>query len=288
MKMATQTPTPVSGASPTHQAVQEFYGKAARESGSCCGSAAGAEKIQNDLYPVELLTGIPADIANGSAGSGDPITLAQLKPGETVLDLGSGGGLDCFLAAKQVGASGHVIGVDMTPDMLKLARSNASRMQVRNVEFREGYLESLPVDDASVNAIISNCVVNLSPDKPQVFREMFRALKPGGRIALSDMVTNRALTDEQRNDKENWCACTSGALQISEYKEELRKAGFTDICIEPNVEAVLKAIDGGQARVPQNMSKEEVKAKFLEDSRDLENVGRTMILPHKITASKPV
>jgi arsenite methyltransferase len=273
---------------PIHQEVQEFYGKVARKSGSCCGPATGSEKIQNDLYPVELLTGIPTEIVNGSAGSGDPISLAQLKPGETVLDLGSGGGLDCFLAAKQVDESGRVIGVDMTPDMLKLARSNAARMKVRNVEFREGFLESMPVDDASVDVIISNCVINLSPDKPQVLREMFRALKLGGRIALSDMVTNRALTDEQRNDKENWCACTSGALQVSEYKEELRKAGFTDIRIEPNVEAVLKAIDSGQARVPQNMSKEEVKAKFLEDSRNLENVGRTLILPHKITASKSV
>jgi SAM-dependent methyltransferase len=236
---------------------------------------------------VELLTGIPTDIANGSAGSGDPISLAQLKPGETVLDLGSGGGLDCFLAAKQVGASGHVIGVDMTPDMLNLARSNAARMKVQNVEFREGYLESLPVDDASVDVVISNCVINLSPDKPQVLREMFRALKPGGRIALSDMVTNRALTDEQRNNQENWCACTSGALRIRDYIEELGKAGFTDIRIEPNVDAVLKAIDSGQARVPQNMTKEEMKAKFLEDSRDLEKVERTMILPHKITARKP-
>jgi len=288
--MATQTP------SPTHQAVQEYYGKAAREAGgsccdssasSCCGPSTGPQEIQNDLYPAELLTGIPVDIVNGSAGSGDPITLAQLKPGETVLDLGSGGGLDCFLAARQVGETGRVIGVDMTPEMLELARSNAARMQVQNVEFREGYLESLPVDDASVNVVISNCVINLSPDKPQVLREMFRALKPGGRIALSDMVANRALKDEDRKDKEKWCACTSGALRIKEYIEELGKAGFTDIHIEPNVETILKAIESGRVRGPANLTKEQLKEKLFADLQNLENADRLMIAPHKITAKKP-
>lgn len=291
--MTTQTPTP------THQAVQEYYGKAAREAGaccdnsakaessSCCGSSTDSQKIENDLYPVELLTGIPVDIVNGSAGSGDPVSQAQLKPGETVLDLGSGGGLDCFLAARQVGASGHVIGVDMTPEMLELARSNAARMQVQNVEFREGYLESLPVNDTSVDAVISNCVVNLSPDKPQVLREMFRTLKPGGRIALSDMVANRALKDEDRKDKEKWCACTSGALQIKEYTEELGKAGFTDICIEPNVETILKAIESGRVRAPADLTKEQVKEKLLADLKNWETANRLMIAPHKITARKP-
>ena len=278
--MATQTPT--------HQAVQEFYGKVARESGSCCGPSAGSEKIQNYLYPVELLTDLPADIANFTAGSGDPISLAQLQPSETVLDLGSGGGLDCFLAAKQVGASGRVIGVDMTPEMLARARSSADRLQVQNVEFREGFLESMPVDDASIDVIISNCVINLSPDKPQVFREMYRTLKPGGRIAVSDMVTNRAFSEEERKNQENWCACTAGALQLKEYAEELGKAGFTDIRIEPNVEAIVNAIDSGQIRAPQNLTKEQLKERLFEDLRNWENAKGTMIAPHKITASKPV
>ncbi len=284
--MTTQTPTS------THQEVQEYYGKVARDAakpqaGSCCGPSSGAQKLENDLYPVELLEGIPTDIANASAGSGDPITLAELKPGETVLDLGSGGGLDCFLAARQVGETGHVIGVDMTPDMLNLARSNAARMQVRNVEFREGYLESMPVEDASVDVVISNCVINLSPDKPQVLREMFRTLKPGGRVAISDMVANHAITEAERQDKGQWCACTSGALQVAEYRDELSKAGFTDIRLEPNVAMVFLAIDNGQARLPEGMSKEQAKAKFLEDSAHLEDVERTMILPYKVTARKP-
>ncbi len=278
--MATQTPT--------HKSVQEFYGRIARDGASCCGPAAGSEKIQNNLYPVELLTDLPVDIANFTEGSGDPISLAQLQPGETVLDLGSGGGLDCFLAAKQVGASGRVIGVDMTPEMLVRARSNAARMQVQNVEFREGFLESMPVDDASMDVIISNCVINLSPDKPQVFREMFRALKPGGRIAVSDMVTNRAFTEEERKNQENWCACTAGALQRKEYAEALGKAGFTDIRIEPNVEAIVNAIDNGQVRAPQNLTKEQLKEQLFEDLRDWENAKRTMIAPHKITAGKPI
>jgi arsenite methyltransferase len=292
--MTIQTPTP------THQAVQEYYGKAAREAGaccdssvkadastSCCGTTNSSQEIQNDLYPMELLTDIPVEIVNGSAGSGDPITLARLKPGETVLDLGSGGGLDCFLAARQVGENGHVIGVDMTPDMLKLARSNAVRMKAQNVEFREGFLESLPVDDANVDVVISNCVVNLSPDKPAVLREMFRVLKPGGRIALSDMVTNRPLSEAERQDKENWCACTSGALRIGEYTQELGKAGFTDIQIEPNVEAILKAIESGRVRGPKDLTKEQLKEKLSEDLKNWENAGRLMIAPHKITASKP-
>jgi len=273
---------------PIHQEVQEYYGKVARESGSCCGPATGPEKIQNTLYPVELLSDLPTDVANFTAGSGDPISLAQLQPGETVLDLGSGGGLDCFLAVKQVGASGHVIGVDMTPEMLARARSSADRMQVRNVEFREGYLESMPVDDSNVDVIISNCVINLSPDKPQVFREMFRVLKPGGRIAVSDMVLNRALSEADRKDKEKWCGCTSGALLVREYVDELSKAGFTNIRVEPNVEAIINAIDSGQVRAPENLTKDQLKEMLLEDLRNWENAKRTMAAPHKITARKPV
>ena len=285
--MTTQTPTP------THQAVQEYYGNVAREAGACCGSSseassccgasAGLEKIQNDLYPAELLAALPAEVANFTAGSGDPISLANLKPGETVLDLGSGGGLDCFLAARQVGESGHVIGVDMTPAMLARARSNKARLNARNVEFRDGFLETLPVDDNIIDVIVSNCVINLSPDKPQVFREMLRVLKPGGRIAISDMVANHPLPEEKAEDKEGWCGCTSGALTDKAYNQELSKAGFTDICLEPNVETVMKAVESGRVRSPQNFSKE----KLVEDLHQWEKCERTMVVPHKITARKP-
>ncbi|MCX6035612.1 MAG: arsenite methyltransferase, partial [Chloroflexi bacterium] len=196
----------------------------------CCDS-------KNALYPVELLTNLPEDVANFSLGCGDPITVAALQPGETVLDLGSGGGLDCFLAAKKIGENGHVIGVDMTPEMLERARNAATRLGVRNVELREGYLEKLPVEDASVEAVISNCVINLSPDKPQVFREVFRTLKPGGRLAVSDIVTDGPLPEELQKDMEAWGACVAGALDVSEYITSLTDAGFTDVKVQPKGDA---------------------------------------------------
>jgi len=284
--MATQNPTPI------HQAVQDYYGNVAREAGpccesssessSCCGSGGSTEKIQNELYPAELLAALPAEVANFTAGSGDPISLAKLTPGETVLDLGSGGGLDCFLAAKQVGISGHVIGVDMTAEMLARARSNQARLNAGNVEFRQGFLEALPVDDNSIDVIVSNCVINLSPDKPQVFREMFRTLKPGGRIAVSDMVANHPLPEEAGKE-ESWCNCTSGALTDEAYNHELTKAGFVDTHLEPNIALVMKAVESGRVRPAQNFTKE----KMLEDLHQWEKCDRTMVVPHQITASKP-
>ena len=159
--------------------------------------------------------------------------LASLKPGETVLDLGSGGGLDCFLAAKQVGESGHVIGVDMTPEMLERARLAAARLALKNVEFRSGYLEKLPVDSATVDVVISNCVINLSPDKPEVFREIFRVLKPGGRLAVSDSVTDGPLSEDLRKDMDAWGACISGALDVNDYISGLTAAGFTGVKVQP-------------------------------------------------------
>jgi len=160
-----------------------------------------------------------------------------LRPGETVLDLGSGGGLDCFLAAKQVGESGHVIGVDMTPEMLARARAAATRLGAQNVEFREGYLENLPVEDASVDAVLSNCVINLSPDKAQVFREVFRVLKPNGRLAVSDIVTNGSLPEELQKNMEAWGACVAGALDVSEYTRGLTEAGFSEVKVQPKGDA---------------------------------------------------
>jgi arsenite methyltransferase len=225
-----QNPTPI------HESVREYYAAQARSSGSCCAGEASSccgPSQKNVLYPVELITTVPDEVANFSLGCGDPISLAGLKEGETVLDLGSGGGLDCFLAARQVGESGHVIGVDMTPEMLRRARTSAVKMGVDNVEFREGYLESLPVENASVDVVISNCVINLSPDKPKVFSEVFRVLKPGGRAAVSDIVTNGALPEAVQKDMQAWGACVAGALDMKDYTQGLEAAGFTNIQVQP-------------------------------------------------------
>jgi len=213
-----------------HETVREYYGERARNSDSCCGPSAGCN---NDLYDASLISELPADVSSFTLGCGDPITLASLRPGETVLDLGSGGGLDCFLAARYVGPTGRAIGVDMTPEMLAKANAIAQRLNVTNVEFRKGYLENLPVEDASVDVVISNCVINLSPDKPQVFREIFRALKPGGRVAVSDIVTNGQLPDAVQKSMEAWGACIAGALDVNDYVRGLREAGFTHVRVQP-------------------------------------------------------
>lgn len=204
--------------------VQEFYADRALYTSSCCG-----DPTENQLYEPNLLSDLPDDIAGFSLGCGDPITLAELQTGEVVLDLGSGGGLDCFLAAKQVGEDGYVIGIDMTPEMLKRATNAAQRMGIDNVEFRKGYLEDMPVEDDSVDVIISNCVINLSPDKPKVFAEMFRTLKPGGRVSVSDIVTSGELPEEIRKDMLAWGACIAGALEMDDYIQGLEQVGFEDV-----------------------------------------------------------
>jgi arsenite methyltransferase len=261
----------------THKDVQQHYGEFARTaSSSCCAP-------QNTLYPAESLQALPEDIASFTAGSGDPVTPANLQPGETVLDLGSGGGLDCFLAASQVGESGHVMGVDMTPEMLERARQSAQRLGLTNVEFREGFLEALPVEAASVDVVISNCVINLSPDKPQVLREIYRVLKPGGRISISDIVTNRPVSEERKKDMEDWCGCTSGALPSQEYREDLRQAGFVDIKLQPDIEVARQAIENGQFQAPDGVTKEDA-LKTLENWEQCEG---SIFLPHLISARKP-
>jgi len=212
-----------------HENVREHYAALARTSNSCCGDGTG----NSALYDEKLIQSVPADISSFSLGCGDPITLAALRPGETVLDLGSGGGLDCFLAAKAVGEAGRVFGVDMTPDMLAKARANAERLGYANVEFREGYLEALPIEDGSIDVVISNCVINLSPDKPQVFREIARVLKPGGRVAVSDIVTNGALPEAVQTNMASWGACVAGALDQREYVRGLREAGFVNVQVQP-------------------------------------------------------
>jgi SAM-dependent methyltransferase len=216
-----------------HETVRERYANFARTSSSCCDGGDCCDPTTRDLYPVDLLTVVPADVADFTLGCGNPIAIAGLSKGETVLDLGSGGGLDCFLAAKQVGETGRVIGVDMTPEMIERARQNAGRLQISNVEFRQGYLEQLPVEDASIDVVISNCVINLTPDKFVVFKEIARVLKPGGRLAFSDMVSNGPVPQALRKDVESWGACLGGALEVKEWERGLREAGFENIALKP-------------------------------------------------------
>lgn len=170
-------------------------------------------------------------------GCGNPHAIAALKEGETVLDLGSGGGFDCFLAAQAVGETGRVIGVDVTPEMVSKARQNGASTGFRNIEFRLGEIENLPVADASVDVIISNCVINLSPEKPRVFREALRVLKPGGRLAISDIVATAQLPDEMKEDLALYAGCIAGAASIDELVDILREAGFTNIRIQPKDES---------------------------------------------------
>lgn len=217
-----------------HEAVQKRYADIALRSGteSCCGDDCCS--TTRDIYNVELLDGLPVDVTGLSLGCGDPVSIASLQPNETVLDLGSGGGIDCFLAARK---AAYVIGVDMTPAMLEKANANKTKLGVENVEFRQGQIEDLPVDDASVDVIMSNCVINLSPDKAAVFSEMARVLKPGGRVSISDIVIEGEFSPELREDLDKWSACVTGAIDVAEYTDMMRDTGFTDITIVDKVGA---------------------------------------------------
>jgi arsenite methyltransferase len=222
-----------------HAVVRQHYGEAAasfkpKAQSGCSCSKTSEDLNASKLYPLSELDTLPEEVTGLSMGCGDPITLASLKPGQTVLDLGSGGGIDCFMAAKKVSDAGHVIGVDMTAEMLEKARANQAKMGFKNVEFRLGEIEHLPVADNTVDVIISNCVVNLSPDKPQVFREAFRVLKSGGRLALSDIVTDGPLPQEVKDSLSAWAGCVAGALDVKDYLADLEAAGFTNIELTPN------------------------------------------------------
>ena len=207
-------------------AVRQRYGQIAEAAGgvnsACCDPASN--------YEVGL-SEIPVGAAQLSLGCGDPIILADLDPGEVVLDLGSGGGIDCFLAAQRVGASGRVIGVDMTAEMIAQADQNRRKLGADNVEFRLGQIEALPLTDETVDVVISNCVINLSPDKAAVFREAFRVLRPGGRLAVSDIVTWAPFSPEERADMDSWSCCVSGAETIDDYVAAIQAAGFVDVSV---------------------------------------------------------
>ncbi|MFZ3069510.1 MAG: arsenite methyltransferase [Anaerolineaceae bacterium] len=260
----------------THKNVQKHYAELALAGTSCCAP-------QNTFYPPKMISKLPADIAGFSLGSGDPISLADLQPGEVVLDLGSGGGLDCFLAARQVGENGYVIGVDMTPEMLSRARNNAERLGLSNVEFRQGLLEALPVENESIDVVISNCVVNLSPDKVQVLREIFRVLKSGGRLAISDIISNHPVSEEQRMDAKNWCSCSTGALPASEYTEELLNAGFVEIKLAADFQVLEQTLTNDQVQFVNGKPQEAV----LQAMKDWEQGEKTLFVPHLISARKP-
>src|SRR5262249_48457107 len=209
--------------------VQENSGKA-----SCCGGvSACADPITSNLYRDDEKAGLPQDAVAASLGCGNPTALAELKQGETVLDLGSGGGIDVLLSARRVGPSGKAYGLDMTDEMLALARENQRKAGLENVEFLKGEIENIPLPDKSVDVIISNCVINLSTDKARVMREAFRVLKSGGRFAVSDVVTRGEILAEIRESVLAWVGCVAGALKENEYRAKLRDAGFEQIEIEP-------------------------------------------------------
>ena len=225
-------------------AVRERYADAATESAGCCGDSADSDGCCGDAtsadpdesardvgYSEDDVESVEPG-ANLGLGCGNPTAIAALDEGEDVLDLGSGGGFDCFLAAPEVGPSGHVVGVDMTPEMVERARENAVENDAANVEFRLGEIEHLPVADESVDVVLSNCVVNLSPDKPQVFQEAFRVLRPGGRLAISDVVATSEIPAAHRGDPDSLAACVAGASPVADLETMLADAGFVDVSVE--------------------------------------------------------
>jgi len=236
------------------QNVREYYAAALKEktqstSGCCCSSSGQTSCCGNNeiLYEDEAVFELPSEVTDISFGCGDPVTLASLLPGQTVLDLGSGGGIDCFLAAQKVGSTGYVIGVDMTPQMVDRARANKAKLNVENVDFRLGEIENLPVAHAAVDVVISNCVINLSPDKPRVFQEIFRVLKPGGKLAVSDIVTDGELPQVIKISLDAWAGCVAGAVDVRLYTHIMVDAGFTNVKVSPVYlpeEMIMEAVGG--------------------------------------------
>jgi arsenite methyltransferase len=225
------------------EVVKEKYGQAALrvaagEGSACCGASpssccSGADPITSDLYDALQKSELPETAVLASLGCGNPTALAELRPGETVLDLGSGGGIDVLLSARRVSPGGKAYGLDMTDEMLALARDNQKKSGIANVEFLKGEIENIPLPDSSVDVILSNCVINLSADKDRVLREAFRVLRPGGRFAVSDVVTRGEIHPEIRRNMLLWVGCVAGALDENEYRSKLGSAGFVDIALEP-------------------------------------------------------
>jgi SAM-dependent methyltransferase len=219
--------------------IQAKYGAAAKQaatvsasSSACCGGGCGANPITSDLYSDGQRGELPREAVNASLGCGNPTALIDLRRGETVLDLGSGGGIDVLLSAKRVGPGGKVYGLDMTDEMLALARENQLKAGATNVEFLKGEIEHIPLPDESVDVIISNCVINLSADKDRVLAEAFRVLRPGGRFAVSDVVARGEIPADIRDDVEAWTGCVAGALDENEYRDKLERAGFSNVDVE--------------------------------------------------------
>ena len=267
--------------------VRERYGKIAEEfqpssaascgctpSGSDCCSGAASSSVR--FYDTPEAAALPDEVTGLSLGCGDQVTLAALQPGQTVLDMGSGGGIDCFLAAQRVAPGGKVIGVDMTPAMLDKARANQKKLGIENVEFRLGEIEHLPVPDASIDVIISNCVINLSPDKPQVFREAFRVLKPSGKLAVSDIVTDGPLPQVVKSSLSAWAGCVAGALDVQDYIAGIEAAGFVDVQLAP-VYFDPQMIDQAIEQVGESFDLKDISGESL----------RTTVFSAKITAIKP-
>jgi len=271
---------PVRGAVPVNdhvkitEAVKEKYGEAASRvasggaascgtapSSSCCGD----DPITSNLYETAQTAGLPQGAVLASLGCGNPTALAQLKPGEIVLDLGSGGGIDVLLSAKRVSPGGKAYGLDMTDEMLALARENQKKAGVENVEFLKGEIENIPLPESAVDVVISNCVINLSADKDRVFKEAFRVLRPGGRFAVSDVVVKGEVPAEIRRNMELWVGCVAGALRDSEYISKLSNAGFKEISIEPT--RVYKLDDARQFLAAQGIDADsiapQVEGKFI-------------------------
>ena len=268
------------------KSVRERYGGIAKSDDSkgcapscCCGSQPEADASTMIGYSREELAAIPQG-ADLGLGCGNPTALASLKKGEVVLDLGSGAGIDCFLAAKKVGKSGKIIGVDMTPEMLEKARRNADRGGFSNVEFRLGEIENLPVADNSVDVIISNCVINLSPDKKRVFKEAFRALSPGGRIMISDLVTLKELPKAVKESISAYIACIAGALMKEDYLKAIKAAGFKNVkVVEQTAYPIVDfaGLDASASRIIKSMGL------TLKDVKNLENAVASI----KVSAFKP-
>jgi len=261
---------------------------------SCCGPGTTASVTPSRaeaLYGRETIQELPESVTGLALGCGDPTALADLKPGEVVLDLGSGGGIDCFIAARKVGAKGRVIGLDMTPDMLSLARENAKKLGMANVEFRLGEMEHMPVESNSVDIILSNCVINLSPDKDAVFCEAFRVLKPGGRLCVSDIVLLGELPEEVKGSLEDWAHCVAGALRKDDYMDKMRAAGFAEVKAESkSISLCLSSGDALSAAVSDHL--DDLRAAGLVEVK-AESNGSTsvhlsdVVVSAAVTAVKP-